>query len=215
MSETDIKYRIQKAAHDLMMQYSIRSVSMDDIASSLGISKKTIYQSFKDKDSLVDAVMSEILDVNRTRCMMMKGKAENAIHEIFLVLDMISDMFENMNPAVLYDMQKYHPSVFLKFLEFRNGFLMNLCCNNLERGRKEGLYRVDINIKVLCKYRIESMFIPFSSDFRNGLSESFTDLHEILIIHFLFGLVSEKGYELTKQYLKNHLQNNSLTNKNH
>ena len=53
----DTKQRIQKAAHDLVMQYSIRSVSMDDIVAHLGMSKKTIYQYFKDKDELVEAVV--------------------------------------------------------------------------------------------------------------------------------------------------------------
>ena len=62
MTELDTKQRIQKAAHDLVMQYSIRSVSMDDIAANLGMSKKTIYQYFKDKDELVESVVDEVID---------------------------------------------------------------------------------------------------------------------------------------------------------
>ena len=57
MTEIDTRERIKQKAHDLFMQYGLRSVSMDDIANSLGMSKKTIYQYFADKDELVDAVV--------------------------------------------------------------------------------------------------------------------------------------------------------------
>ena len=84
MIETDTKQRIQKAAHDLVMQYSIRSVSMDDIAANLGISKKTIYHYFKDKDELVEAVVDDVIETNQCACLEDRDKAENAVHEIFL-----------------------------------------------------------------------------------------------------------------------------------
>jgi TetR/AcrR family transcriptional regulator, cholesterol catabolism regulator len=67
MTETDTKQRIQKGAHNLVMQYGIRSVSMDDIAANLGISKKTIYHYFKDKDELVEAVVDEVINTPANR----------------------------------------------------------------------------------------------------------------------------------------------------
>src|SRR5688500_9912606 len=108
--EFETKQRIRKAAHDLIMQYSIRSVSMDDIAANLGMSKKTIYQHFKDKDELVEAVVEEILETNQVQCNADRNSADNAVHEIFLVMDMMAEMFKTMNPSILYDMQKYHPA---------------------------------------------------------------------------------------------------------
>jgi AcrR family transcriptional regulator len=206
MTESEIKPRIQQAAHDLVMQYSIRSVSMDDIANSLGISKKTIYQYFKDKEELIDAVVSDILEKNQACCNIDREKAENAVHEIFLAAGMLVDMFKSMNPGILYDMQKYHPQVFNKFLQFRNGYLLQTCRENLERGLREGLYREGINIEILCKYRVETVFIPFNPEFRKGLEESFTALQEEIIINFLFGLVNEKGYAVAKKYLEAHMK---------
>lgn len=206
MIETDIKPRIQQAAHELVMQYSIRSVSMDDIANSLGISKKTIYQYFKDKEELIDSVVSDILEKNRTCCDIDRERAENAIHEIFLAAGMLVEMFKTMNPGILYDMQKYHPQIFIKFLRFKNDYLLQTCRENLERGLKEGLYREGINLNVLCKYRVESVFIPFSPEFRKGLEENLTEIQEEIIINFLFGVVNEKGYAVAKQYLDEHMK---------
>ena len=200
MTETETKQRIQKAAHDLVMQYSIRSVSMDDIAANLGMSKKTIYQYFKDKDELVEAVVDDIIETNQCACNDDIDKAENAVHEIFLVMDMMAEMFKSMNPSILYDMQKYHPVAFGKFKKHKNEFLYNVCIQNLQRGVKEELYRPEIAIDILCRYRVETMFIPFNPEFQQSLKHGLAKIEEEIIVHFLFGLVSLKGYKLIIKY---------------
>lgn len=208
MEVTDIKTRIRQAARELVLQYSIRSVSMDDIAASLGMSKKTIYLHFKDKEELINSLVTDILKKSRSCCETDSHRAENAIHEIFLAMGMHADLFRTMNPGILFDMQKYHPKVFAQFVGFRNEYLGQLIKHNLHRGIKEGFYREDINIEVLTKLRIENIFLPFNPDFRKGLNESIFDLHEEIIIHFLFGIVSEKGYSLTLKYLQQHKKDN-------
>jgi AcrR family transcriptional regulator len=200
MTELDTKQRIQQAANDLVMQYGIRSVSMDDIAANLGMSKKTIYQYFKDKDELVDAVVDDIIETNRYECNADREKADNAVHEIFMVMDMMAEMFKAMNPSILFDMQKYHPATFRKFLKHKNEFLYNVCKENLERGIQEELYRPEIAVDILCRYRVETMFIPFNPDFQQSLKQSLAKIQEEIIFHFLFGLVSLKGYKLIMKY---------------
>src|SRR6059058_3437856 len=133
----EAKERILVKSHDLFNRYGIRSVSMDDIAAQLGMSKKTLYQYYADKDELVNAVFDIMLNTNRTQCMECSKKGENAIHEIFLSFDIMQDLLATMNPSVLFDMEKYHPSAFKKFQEFRNSFLYKLIKTNMERGIKE------------------------------------------------------------------------------
>lgn len=200
MAESDTKQRIKQAANDLVMQYGIRSVSMDDIAAKLGISKKTIYLYFKDKDELVDEIVGDIIVNNRYECNADRDRAENAIHEIFLVMDMMAEMFAVMNPGILFDMQKYHPATFKKFLKHKNEYLYNVCRENLERGIQEELYRPELAVDILCRYRVETMFIPFNPDFQQSLKYNLAKIEEEIIIHFLFGLVSLKGYKLVMKY---------------
>lgn len=200
MATLDTKQRIKQAATELVMQYGIRSVSMDDIATNLGISKKTIYLYFKDKDELVDEIVDDIIVNNRYECNADRGRAENAIHEIFLVMDMMAEMFTAMNPGILFDMQKYHPATYRKFLKHKNEFLYNECRENLERGKQEELYRPDLAVDILCRYRVETMFIPFNPDFHQSLKYNLAKIEEEIIIHFLFGLVSIKGYKLVMKY---------------
>src|SRR5215204_4073533 len=150
----DPKERILERSHELFNKYGIRSVSMDDIAAGLGMSKKTLYQYFSDKEELVDACFSGVMDHSRHQCLADQKKAENPVHEFFLAFDMTQEMFAEMNPAVLYDLQKYHPAAFKKFHEFKYTFLYNVITNNLQRGIKEELYRAEIDIDVLARLRI-------------------------------------------------------------
>ena len=202
MSDTETKIRIQKAAHDLLMQYSIRSVSMDDIAASLGISKKTIYQYYKDKNELVDAVVTDIIENNQCACNDDRDKSHNAVHEIFLVMEMMAEMFKTMNPSILFDIHKYHPEAYRKFLKHRNEYLFEMCTHNLERGIKEELYRPEIAVDILARYRVETLFIPFNPEFQHSLNHNLAAIEEEIIVHFLFGLVSAKGYKLVLKYME-------------
>ena len=207
MTESDTKQRIRKAAHDLVIQYSIRSVSMDDIAANLGMSKKTIYQYFKDKDELVEAVVDDVIDTNQCICNTDREKADNAVHEIFLVMDMMVEMFKTMNPSILFDMQKYHQAAFMKFQKHRNEYLYNVCRQNLERGIREELFRPEINVEIMARYRVETMLTAFNPEFQRYLIKSLLEIEEEIIIHYLFGLVTLKGYKLVLKYMEQKKKN--------
>lgn len=207
MTESDTKQRIRNAAHDLVMQYSIRSVSMDDIAANLGMSKKTIYQYFKDKDELVEAVVDDVIDTNQCICNTDREKADNAVHEIFLVMDMMVEMFKTMNPSILFDMQKYHQAAFMKFQKHRNEYLYNVCRQNLERGIREELFRPEINVEIMARYRVETMLTAFNPEFQRYLKKSLLEIEEEIIIHYLFGLVTLKGYKLVLKYMEQKKKN--------
>lgn len=198
----DTKQRIQKTAHDLVMQYSIRSVSMDDIAASLGMSKKTIYQYFKDKDELVESVVEDVIHTNQCICNQDKEKADNAVHELFLVMEMMVEMFKTMNPSILFDMQKYHPAAFKKFQTHRNEYLYNMCKQNLERGIREELFRPEINVDTMARYRVETMLTAFNPEFQRSVKQSLLDIEKEIIIHYLFGLVTMKGYKMVLKYME-------------
>ncbi len=200
MTDQNPALRIQQKSHDLFMQYGIRSVSMSDIATQLGISKKTIYQFYADKDQLVDAVVEAEFKQNEMRCQQDRELSDNAVHEIFLAIDMMVKMFSRMNPSFIFDMQKYHPQAFQKFNQYKNNYLFNIIRDNIVRGVGEALYRPDINVDIISRFRVESMMMSFNQDFHSSLKHNMAEIEEELIIHYLFGLVSEKGYKLINKY---------------
>lgn len=196
----EIKERIKQKADELFRQYGIKSVTMDEIASQLAVSKKTIYQSFADKDELVDAVIADMISFNQNCCSKYESTAENAIHEVFLAMEMIQEMFSDFNPSILFDMQRNHPNTFSKFLKHKHSFLFQVIKNNIERGIKEALYRADINSDVVAKIRLETIFIPFNQELFPKSKFNFVDLEKQLIEYFLFGIASPKGYKLIIKY---------------
>ena len=161
-NDKDTRVRIGSKAHDLIMKYGIRSVSMDDIANALGISKKTIYQYYADKDELIDGIVETILTDNQHRCVQYRTNSRDAVDEVMRAKELLRDMFTDMNPSVLFDLQKYHHKAFTRFLRHKNDFLFSMIKNNIERGISEELYRPDLNIDVITRFRVESMMMPFN-----------------------------------------------------
>jgi AcrR family transcriptional regulator len=198
--EKKMKERIKQKADELFRKYGIKSVTMDEIAVRLGVSKKTIYQSFTNKDELVDEVIGELLIYNQTCCNRDRASATDAIHEVFLAMEMIQQMFQNMNPVILHDIERNHPVTFQKFLQHKYKFLFQILKENIERGKKEELYRADVNTEVIAKIRLETMMLPFNQEIFPKNKYNLVDLERQLIEHYLFGVSTMKGYKLILKY---------------
>lgn len=196
----ETKDRILVKSHEQFNRFGIRSVSMDDIAAALGMSKKTLYQHFADKEELVSACFSQVMEHNRHQCLIDQKRAENPIHEIFLAYDMMQEVFANMNPLVIHEMEKYHPVAFKKFQEFKYGFLYSVISNNLERGIKEELYRPEIDIDVITRLRIEGVMLPFNTTVFPNNRTHLMHIEEQLFDHFLYGIATAKGQKLIQKY---------------
>jgi TetR/AcrR family transcriptional regulator, cholesterol catabolism regulator len=199
-SEANTKVRIREKAKELFLKYGIRSVSMDDIANQLGMSKKTIYQYFTDKNELVDAVVEEDILEMQNDCLKSSEKAHDAIEEIFIMVDAVVDQLGNLNPMILYDMEKFHIRAFQRFMEHKNKFLLQIIRHNLEWGIKDGLYRDNIDVEILARFRLESMMIPFNIDLYPPAHYKLTDVTKSIIEHFVYGVASQKGYKLILKY---------------
>lgn len=200
--DTDTSLRIRDAAHALFMQYGLKSVSMDDISARLGVSKKTLYKHFSDKESLVEAVVLAIIQKNEARCEADKKISANAIHAIFLAMNMMEELFQHMNPSVLFDLMKYYPKAYQVFYKHKNQYLVPIYTENFQRGIQEGLYRSDIRIDIMARFRVESVLIPFQPEFQQSVKTSLTEAAAELSVHFLYGIVTPKGYKLIEKYIE-------------
>lgn len=196
----DPKERILIKAKELFMQYGIRSVSMDDIANNLGMSKKTLYQYYADKDELVSAVVEQHVTGIQGDCMNCRKSAKDAVHEIFLTMERIMGEFNNMNPMLLYDMEKFHPRAYQKFKDHKDKFLAQVINENIEWGMKEELYRADTNVDIMSKFRLESMMIPFNVSVFPPGRYNLGATSQAIIQHFVYGLATIKGHKLIQKY---------------
>jgi TetR/AcrR family transcriptional regulator, cholesterol catabolism regulator len=195
-----LKDRIKQKAHDLFMQYGVRSITMDEIALQMGVSKKTIYQYYADKDELVDAVMLDKIKFNQDCCLRDRQHAKDAVHEVFLAIEMMQEMFQNMNPSILFELEKYYPKSFEKFTQHKYSFLYKILIENIQRGIAEELYRNDFAVDVAVKARLETMMLPFNQTIFPKNKYSLIQVETELTTHFLFGLATIKGHKLITKY---------------
>lgn len=192
--------RIRVFAHDLMMQYGVRSVSMDDIARGAGISKKTIYQHFADKHDLVEAVIRDKIAFNQQCCTQDLSGARDAVHEVLLCISRMQDMFAHMHPSLIYDLQKFHPAAYALIQDHKYRFWGKVFTENIERGIREELYRPELQVEVLVKARLENMMLAFNPQLYPNNRYRPVDVQTQLTEHFLFGMASLKGHRLIIKY---------------
>lgn len=198
----EIKKRIKQKADELYRRYGIKSVTMDEIAFQMGVSKKTIYQSFSDKNELVDEVVFDMLEANKNCCLDSIKNSANAIQEVLFMMDAMKDMMTSISPSFVFDIQRGHPRSFKKFDEFKSSFIFEILKANIERGKREGLYRQEVNTEVISKFRLNTMMLVYNEDIFPRNQYTVSELQNEMIIYYLYGLVTLKGFELITKYLK-------------
>lgn len=197
----DAKELILHKSFQLFRRYGIRSITMDEIATQCGVSKKTLYQHFEDKDSLVMTIMDAMIAKSETQCMADSRQCENAIHELFLSIDMLRQMFDGINPAMLFDLHKYHAKANARLEDHKRSFLSALTRSNLERGIAEGLYRPELNITIITHMHLQNIGMVFeSSDQLGNHSISVYQWQTEIMLHYMYGIATAKGVKLIEKY---------------
>ncbi len=197
--------RILEKAEELFIKYGIKRVTMDEIAARLGISKKTIYQSFVDKNELVAEIFDKHIRSSQQNCVADVRKADNAVQEVIFGSETFCATIQSINPSVLYDLEKFHPDVFSRFNEFKNNFLYKIISQNLKRGMEEGLYRKDIKADIIAKMRLANILLATNIELFPGHQFTLPEVEREIVTHFLYGIVTPEGARIVEEYT-NHLQ---------
>lgn len=179
----------------LFMQYGIKSLTMDDIARHLGISKKTLYQSFSDKSDLVLQGIQSHMDLEGEALEKIHVESINAIDEMFLMSQHVSGHLQQMHPSILFDMQKYYPAAFEKFEEYKLKIVMSCLARNMEDGIAQGLYRKNLNIPIVAGLYVGRIDLLFDQKLFPASKYSPKDVYFEAIRYHIRGIASEKGME--------------------
>jgi TetR/AcrR family transcriptional regulator, cholesterol catabolism regulator len=195
----EIKEQILFAAGQLFLKYGAKSITMDDIAKDLSISKKTIYQFYNDKDELVYEFVKLFLDIQKNDMNRIYESSQNAVEELFMLSDYIKTKIATMNPVALYDLEKYHKRAFLLFLEHKQSCFQGSIIRSLKRGIEEGYFRDDLNPEIVAKMRIENVQMAYNPTIFNAEIYNFQEVQIQLFEHFVYGIFTIKGYRLYNQ----------------
>ena len=204
MEELDNKEKLTRGAEELFLRYGLRSVSMDDIARHLGISKKTIYQHFVDKDEVVATVAKGHMERQRQEFRQIAKESKNAVEELVKMSACLKEMMRNINPSLLFDMQKYHQKAWTEWLAFKQKFIRENIIRSLKQGIEEGVFRDDIDVDIIATMRLEQVQMVFDNNVFPRHRFNVPDVQMQLFDHFIHGIFTEKGRKL---YLKYKQQN--------
>ena len=184
----------------MFFRHGIKMITMDDIATSLKISKKTIYNYYRDKAQLVQSFTDLEIQNQEAEMNDISAKSNDAINEIMNVMTHLSNFFKRVNPAVFYDLQKYHPQSWNSFRKFKEKALIGFVENNLRNGIHQNLYRRELKVKILARLRIEEVEMGFNPVVFPQDRFSISEVQLALIDHYLHGIVTLKGYKLIEKY---------------
>lgn len=196
----ETKDRILKGAEELFFKYGIKSITMDDIAKHLGISKKTIYQFYSDKNEVVEILMIQRMKANECEFQQISEQTENVIEEVLAMMKHIGIMFSQMNPNLFYDLQKYHPNTWKQFKQFKEECIERMVEESVKRGIKQGFVRADINTKIMARLRMEEIEMGFDPQTFPPDKFKIVDVQLALLDHFLHGICTLKGHKLINKY---------------
>jgi AcrR family transcriptional regulator len=202
----ETKEKILLKSFELFKRFGMRSVTMDEVAGQCGVSKKTVYQYFEDKESLVKEVVSTMIGKSEQCCMHSRGIAENAVHEIFMAMNMIQDMFGGVNPCMMHDLRKYHSGAFALLHQHKQQFMYATIKQNIERGIAEGLYRPEVNVEIITLYQLFNMTVAFEEDVFPKAKYSVVDIDAELTLYNLYGLATPKGVKQIEKYNQERLK---------
>lgn len=187
----------------LYREYGIKSVTMDDVSRSLGISKKTLYTYFTDKRDLVLGVM-EVNEHNRAIDFSVPQKENtNAIEELFFYYKIQVQMIKDHKPSFIYDLKKYYPDLFQSFQEKKRMRILENVRKNLIKGKKEGLFRNDLDESVISRLnlmRIEGIMNSTTFKLEEIVTPEF--FSEVFKYH-VYGILNDKGRKLFNEKIHN------------
>lgn len=192
--------KILYKAFELFKRFGVRSVTMDEIAVQCGVSKKTVYQFFEDKDTLVEKIIEEVITRSREFCSNQTVNANDALQELFLSMKMTQQMIEGVNQAVINDLRKYHNSAYIKIEEYKHQFLYSFFKRNIERGIEEGIYRSDMKVDIIASFYLTSVMLAYEQDIFSKSRYTLLDIDYEISTFLMNGLVNEKGLTLLEKY---------------
>ena len=193
METTEIQERIIGEAGRLFAMYGIKSVTMDSLAEDMGISKRTIYESFKDKDTLLNDVIVFYQEQQHQLAHDIIENSENVVVALFKLVNGMISMMKQINPLLFHDLKKYHSHIYNKLLEKGDIRDHSMTCKILSQGIDQGIFRTDYNVDIvdLTLHELFNLFSPESKLTREGYHRA--ELFNNIIIPYLRGISTEKG----------------------
>lgn len=179
----------------LFEKFGIRSVSMDDIARELGVSKKTLYQFVENKAELIDKALQHKIENSCSHFSQIVDTDKNAIDVLLEISKQVSKTYRETTPNMHFDMQKYYPEIYKKHEEMHKKIVYEGVKQNILIGIEQGVYRNDLNSDLVAELYVSKLKEMNDEEFLNNTRFSFKKIFEVMFDNHIRAIVNEKGLE--------------------
>ena len=193
----------------VFQRYGIKSVSMDDLARHMGMSKKTLYQHFSDKTQLVEEALNHLMESDYCSMKNIEQQSLNAIDEMFALYRHASTTVRSHNPVLEFDLQRYFPQIHKKLRDRNRTQMHEIMLRNLTKGKAEGLYRSNLSENIIAKLFVLRMENLMHTDLVSA-EEIYSEAFFIETYRYhLFGILSEAGLQFIKNNYPDFIASNT------
>lgn len=202
IEQESVRERVAQEATRLFARYGVRSVKMDDIAEEMHISKRTIYEHFRDKDELLMLCMRQMLTRHRDQRNEIINSSANVIEGIIRVINHTASIIQQVNPSLFREIERNHPRVRDMIRSFREEHEYRNTIEMIERGIEQGLFLASIDSDIAARLLL-TQFEVISNE-KVFPPEKYPPVHliRIVIINFIRGIATEKGRVLVDELIK-------------
>lgn len=188
--------------HALFMRCGIKSLTMDDIARELKISKKTLYEYVEDKQDLVLKVVEYHIQHEKVCTCQIVDTNSNAIDELMAISEHVSQNIQQIHPSIYFDLEKYYSQAWDEFKKYKSEHIYQCICTNLTKGIQQGFYRHEINIPIIAKLYIHRIDVVFNDEIFPRDAFSVDKVYLEMVKYHLYGILNKKGIDYLLNKLK-------------
>lgn len=192
-------------AAKLFMKYGIKSLTMDDIANELKVSKKTLYLFVTDKQDLVLKTLQKFCNEDKTMVEEIEKQNTNAMEECLLITKHVKQKFSAIHQSIHYDLEKYYPDAWTMMQNHQLNFVFETVKKNLEKGIAEGYYRDDLHPEIIARAYVTKIYAMIDRTDEILKKYDFGTIYGEVMRYHLRGIASEKGHKMLNNKLKSFL----------
>ncbi len=196
------KREIVTQATEVYMRLGIKSVTMDEMARQLGISKKTLYQYFSDKNDLVMQCIELSQEHEANVIAKILTTHSDAIDQLVAITSFIVKQFQQIHPSIIFDLNKYHPAVVKKMNCHRDEFVCGCIESNLKLGIEQGVYRENLNAEIISMMHIVMIDGLMSGAIQQMSKKKPEEVYSEFVRYHIRGIASENGLKHLHELVK-------------
>ncbi len=188
-------------AFEMFKRYGIRSVTMDDIARELGISKKTLYQSVENKADLLEQIFRMHMREERAAMEEIRKATSDAVEEMLGIGRYVVEKVSGISPNMIYDLQKYYQPQWRQMKAEMQEHVYSVIIDNLQRGIEQGLYRRELSPTIVARLYVGKSLLATEEDTLQACQGDAGALHQELVLYHMYGIASARGRQLLEKHI--------------